>query len=31
MREESAIGIAGFSLSLVPWAIIGLMSWLQPS
>lgn len=29
--QHCVVGIVGFGLSLVPWTIIGLMEWLQPS
>jgi hypothetical protein len=31
MWVGSAVGLAGLFLSMIPWAIIGLMEWLQPS
>jgi uncharacterized membrane protein YbaN (DUF454 family) len=31
MRQGQGLGIIGLILSLVPWTIMLLMEWLQPS
>lgn len=30
MNRGSATGVAGLVLAGIPWAIIGVMEWLQP-
>jgi hypothetical protein len=31
MRGGNGTGIAGLLLSVTPWAILGVLEWLQPS
>ena len=31
MRPVNLAGLTGLCLAPIPWAIIGLMEWLQPS
>ena len=30
MRGGSVMGLAGLVLSVVPWAVAGVMAWFQP-